>query len=448
MAKATARGRPGRRDGGDGSGDEGAAGATPSARRYLVLLRDGAVEEGARLLASLGGGRVARASDFEASAVTGDPLADGASALLFERLGVAAVSLPHEGRRDLARAAEADPAILGVERERAVRAIGAGGPPSADYLRGYRDGVNRLIDGLLDDDGREWAEGGAPAADTERFTWGLIATGVDRSRLSGRGVGVAVLDTGLDLGHPDFAGRTVEARSFVGGEGPEDGQGHGTHCVGTACGPREPAGPPRYGTAFEASVRVGKVLNNQGAGGDVDILSGIEWAINAGCAVISMSLGAPAEPGRGYSAVFERVGRRALGGGCLIVAAAGNESRRPGLVAPVGHPANCPSILAVGALDRRLRVAAFSSAGLEPEGGQVDLAAPGVAVRSSWPRPELYRAIDGTSMATPHVAGLAALHAEADPGARGEALWNLLIRTARRLDLPARDVGAGLARAP
>ena len=166
------------------------------------------------------------------------------------------------------------------------------------------------------------------------------------------------------------------------------------------------------------------------------------------CAVVSMSLGAPTRPDTPPSAVFEQVGQRALRRGTLIVAAAGNDSDRPATIEAVSHPANCPSIMAVAALDQQLQVARFSNAGLNPQGGQIDLAAPGVAVHSAWPRPDLYHRISGTSMATPHVAGIAALLAEANPTARGAALWALLVQTARRLPLPARDVGAGLVQAP
>jgi subtilisin len=84
----------------------------------------------------------------------------------------------------------------------------------------------------------------------------------------------------------------------------------------------------------------------------------------------------------------------------------------------------------------------------QPGGGQVDIAEPGVDVQSSWPRPSLYRRISGTSMATSHVAGIAALYAEAFPEARGRGLWALLIQKARRLTLPSRDVGIGLVEAP
>ena len=163
-----------------------------------------------------------------------------------------------------------------------------------------------------------------------------------------------------------------------------------------------------------------------------------------------MSLGAPTRPGQTFSAVFETAAGRAMKAGTLIIAAAGNDSRRSqGMPpAPVSHPANCPSIMAVAAIDDQLKVASFSNAGVNPSGGQIDIAGPGVRVRSSWPKPTLYNTISGTSMATPHVAGVAALLAEANPKASAAELWALLIRTARRLPLPASDVGAGFVQAP
>jgi subtilisin len=118
-----------------------------------------------------------------------------------------------------------------------------------------------------------------------------------------------------------------------------------------------------------------------------------------------MSLGAPVQPGQTFSRVFENAARRAVAAGTLIIAAAGNESHRPAVIAPVGHPGNCPSIVAVAAIDAQTRIASFSCGGINPQGGQVDIAGPGVQVRSTWPRPALYNTISGTSMATPHVAG-------------------------------------------
>ena len=279
-------------------------------------------------------------------------------------------------------------------------------------------------------------------------TWGLNACRVPPSLRSGTGIKVAVLDTGMDLGHPDFVGRPIVSQTFV-GQPVQDLHSHGTHCIGTACGPKEPYHPPRYGVACGSAILAGKVLDDNGGGADGGILAGINWAVTQGARVVSMSLGAEVTVTDPFSEVFEAVGQRALAAGTLVVAAAGNESDRgDGWFAPVGHPANCPSILAVGALDSRMQLGNFSNRGLNPKGGQVDVAAPGVDVLSAFPMPIRSRRLSGTSMATPHVAGLAALWAEAHPKATATELWTLLTQHARRLPLLSTDVGAGLALAP
>lgn len=286
-------------------------------------------------------------------------------------------------------------------------------------------------------------------SDTTERTWGIAATGAETSPFTGAGIKLAVLDTGLDLGHPEFAGRAIVSQSFVTGETVQDVQGHGTHCCGTSAGQASLPGMPRYGVAPGAELHVGKVLNNQGSGRERDILTGMLWAISQGCQVISMSLGRAVRPGETFTPDYERVGQMALDSGSLIVAAAGNESSRDiGFIAPVGAPANSPSIMAVAALGQSLNVAEFSCGGLNPDGGEVDLAAPGVGVFSAFPRPELHKLLRGTSMACPHVAGLAALWAESDPTLRGRDLWQKLVAAARSLPEPVRDVGAGLAQAP
>jgi subtilisin len=285
--------------------------------------------------------------------------------------------------------------------------------------------------------------------DSGTATWGLQATDALKSPYTGKGIRLCVLDTGIDLQHPDFLTRAITQRSFVSGEGVEDGNGHGTHCAGTAAGSRPKNGTPRYGVAPDAALHVGKVLGNNGSGRERDIIAGMLWAIGAGCEVISMSLGRAVAMGEGPSPDYDRIGQMALQRGALIVAAAGNDSaRRYGNIAPVGAPANSPAIMAVAALDQMLDVAEFSSGGVNPGGGEVNIAAPGVGIFSAAPRPELYRILRGTSMACPHVAGLAALLAESDATLRGQALWDRVMATARALPLDARDVGAGLALAP
>ncbi|HEY0331444.1 MAG TPA: S8 family serine peptidase [Rhodopseudomonas sp.] len=287
----------------------------------------------------------------------------------------------------------------------------------------------------------------APFADTDQYTWGLQAIGADKSTYTGRGIRVAVLDTGLDLEHPDFKGRAIVSRSFVGGDAT-DVHGHGTHTAGTVAGPAKSAIGRRYGVAPDVELYVGKVLSDNGSGREGDILNGMNWAIESKCVAISMSLGRAVQPGEKPDPLYEEVGAAALAEGSLIIAAAGNESARDfGYIAPVGAPANSQTVLSVAAVDPKMGVAPFSCGSINPDGGHVDIAAPGVAVYSAAPRPQLSRILQGTSMACPHVAGLAALFAQSDPSLRGQKLWDALVHTARSLGNES-DLGAGLAQAP
>ena len=423
--------------------------------RYLVLFEEGAVKAGIKAVNNATGVKAASSADTDTGVFSAEELEqDG---VLFDDLGVAVVSAEPDQLHALAGSEAEQAAILAVEEERIVHAlmVNESAAPaqatalSGDYLRGYRDAVLSLTSTM--ETGSAVIAPAAPMTwDETQATWGLQATKVTNSSRRGKGVAVAVLDTGMDLKHPDFARRSIKTASFIAGQEVQDGHGHGTHCIGTALGPLQPGTLPRYGVASGARIFAGKVLSNQGSGADAGILNGIQWAVKNKCRIVSMSLGAPTRPGQSFSTVFETAAARAMSAGTLIIAAAGNSSRRDlgQPPAPVGHPANCPSIMAVAAIDDQFKIAYFSCAGVNPGGGQIDIAGPGVRVRSSWPRPTLYKTINGTSMATPHVAGIAALMAEANPRATAAELWALLTRTAQRLPLPGTDVGAGLVQAP
>lgn len=407
--------------------------------RYLLVLGDallGDDDSAARTAVQelTGLGEVTSTRDGATSLAGG-----GVRPTLFSRLGVAVADLTSEQLRT----ARADRRLAGVEPERVQYAIG--GPLSEEYLRGFSDAARFLHEQAAGAGAGAGAVGAAQFGDTDKLTWGLQATGVAESPETGAGIKVAVLDTGLDLTHPDFAGRPIESRSFVDGQPVQDVQGHGTHTAGTTAGPLAPGTGRRYGIAHEATLLIGKVLGDDGSGSDAGILEGIEWAITSGARVISMSLGSDVNE---VSAAYENVGRRALEAGSLIVAAAGNNAERStGNAGFVGIPANSPSVMAVAAVDSALGIADFSAASSAVEGGQIDIAGPGVDVYSSWPAPQNTNTISGTSMATPHVAGIAALWSQRT-GATGQQLWAQLVQAAQRLPLPSGDVGSGLVRAP
>ncbi|RAS59191.1 subtilase family protein [Lentzea atacamensis] len=374
--------------------------------RYLVLLQEDAIEEGVAELGAIAG--------FDPN--TGELGSDTLE--VFPELGVAVVSGDPNLLAELNGAADRPGPVQIVEPERVVHVFDAAPAEEPE----------------------------AVAVDESVLTWGLQAVGADVSTATGRGIKLAVLDTGWEKNHPDFVGRAITTKSFITGEDVQDGHGHGTHCIGTSAGPRKPSTLPGYGVAHEAEIFAGKVLSNAGSGSDGGILAGIDWAVSNGCAIISMSLGADVPAGTPYSQIYETVAQRAMAKGTLIIAAAGNASMRPARIAPVGHPARCPSIIAVAAIDVNRAIASFSS-GSADRIGQIDVCAPGVDVYSSFKLPEKYRRLRGTSMATPHVSGIAALIAE-KTGARGFELWARLAGTALRLPLPSTDIGSGLVQAP
>lgn len=393
--------------------------------RHLVTFKQDAVEEGIQALKGQKL-RTADARDFENQAMALEDVGD-AEAVVFPELGVALVGGDAFAARGMSAQAEipSDSAIEAIEPEYFVFADDL----TQQYLRGFMRAAEAIAKDLAGMSSQESEE-----VDVQSLgaTWGLVQCKVPPSARSGVGIRVAVLDTGFDLGHPDFAGRIIVSHSFV-GQPVQDLHGHGTHTIGTACGPKSPPGTtPRYGIGFKAQIYVGKVLSNSGIGATAGILAGMNWAVANQCAVISMSLGAQTPVQAAYTAA----GQAALNKGCLIVAAAGNAS------GSTGAPANSPTIMSVAALDPNLSPSAFSNF------GKIELAGPGRDVFSSAPMPTRYRILSGTSMATPHVAGCAALWAETSAHLRGQALWNKLLASARPLPFPPTRVGKGLVQAP
>jgi subtilisin family serine protease len=417
-------------------------GDTLQTGRYLVTLKEGASQEGIQQLSGMGM-RIADARDFSDQALTLENVGDADSVHLPE-IGVVLVSgqVAQERSLDVQTELATDSPIESIDPEYFVFANTANPfvtntgqqteeVPADEYMRGFLRAAEIIAKDLRGGTGQSLF-GIQEEVEVLGATWGLNACKVPPSMRSGNGIKVCVLDTGFDLGHPDFVGRPIVSHTFV-GQPIQDLNGHGTHTAGTACGPKAPAGNiPRYGIGYRSSMFIGKVLSNAGSGTQAGVLAGMNWAIANRCAVISMSLGAQI----GVQPSYTAAGQAALNNGCLIIAAAGNAS------SSTGAPANSPTIMSVAALDSNLKPSSFSNF------GKIDIAGPGRDVFSSWPRPQKYNTISGTSMATPHVSGCAALWAETSPNLRGLLLWRKLLATAKRLPFPASRVGAGLVQAP
>jgi subtilisin family serine protease len=307
--------------------------------------------------------------------------------------------------------------------------------------------------------------------------WGIQAVGADTSSFTGNGIVVAVLDTGIDATHPAFTGVNLIQQDFT-GEGNGDQHGHGTHCAGTIFG--RDVNNTRIGVARGVQkALIGKVLGNQG-GSSASIVNAIQWATQNGANVISMSLGidfpglvkqlegsgmptelATSRALEGYRAniqLFEKMAQLIRVGSSffqttILVAAAGNESRRnqnPNFEIAVSPPAVSDGFVSVAALGQsgvNFAIAPFSNTGALVSG-------PGVDIQSAKRGGGLV-SMSGTSMATPHVAGVAALWAQQ---LRGVGMLTPAALTARLIasgvtskmiaGFDPFDVGTGMVRAP
>ncbi|MEU4402847.1 S8 family peptidase [Micromonospora orduensis] len=288
---------------------------------------------------------------------------------------------------------------------------------------------------------------GGQRDDLDRNLGQIAAPQAWKAGYTGRGARVAVLDTGADFTHPDLAGRVVDRADFTAEGGDAvDHNGHGTHVASTIAGTGTAAHGQRRGVAPDAQLVIGKVLDDNGYGDDSGIIAAMEWA-STRADVINMSLGG-SDPDDGSDPLSLAVDGLSRQTGVLFVIAAGNSG------GAISSPGSAASALTVGAVDRDDQLADFSSRGplVTSHAAKPELVAPGVdivAARAAGtnlqdPIDRYYEGISGTSMASPHVAGAAALLVQRHPDWTGDKIKAALVGAADPLTgVDAYAVGAG-----
>ncbi|WP_433010695.1 S8 family serine peptidase [Kribbella sp. CA-294648] len=289
-------------------------------------------------------------------------------------------------------------------------------------LRGGSGGVGKI-----------WLDGRTRAT-LDRSTKQIGTPTAWQSGYDGKGVKVAVLDTGYDAQHPDLRKQVIGSQSFIPDQPVHDRHGHGTHTASVVAGLGTASAGKRKGVAPGAQLLIGKVLDDNGTGLDSEAIAGMEWAVQQGAKVINLSLGGL--PSDGTDPMSEAVDRLSASSDALFVIAAGNA----GAEETVGSPGAAAAALTVGAVDRDDKLASFSSRGPRLGDGAMkpEVTAPGVEIAAARAAgsdgghhlDQYYTAMSGTSMATPHVAGAAAILAQRHPEWTGEQLKAALATTA------------------
>lgn len=316
--------------------------------------------------------------------------------------------------------------VTGVEEDKYIKWIEEA--PAAMPLSAVESALQRIKTG--EDAPAIMPDGVEPAAEDKEIPWGVKRVNASGAwaNATGAGVKVAIIDTGMDYTHPDLAAHYAGGYNAVDTSAqPMDDHGHGTHVSGTIGAIKDGKGVA--GVAPDAKLYAVKVLDANGSGSYSNVVDGIQWAVDNKISVINMSLGG-GEGTPALAAVMEAADKA----GVTIICAAGNDS------GPVNFPAKYPQAVAISASDSSDKIAYFSSRGEE-----IAFIAPGVSVYSTY-KGGGYKSMSGTSMACPHMAGLAVLAVSlgADTPAKVKAA---LKGAASSIGLKPTEEGAGLVNA-
>ncbi len=258
------------------------------------------------------------------------------------------------------------------------------------------------------------------------YQWNLPLIGMEQSWEVSRGrsdVIVAVIDTGIDLSHPEFQGKLVKGYNVIAdNNNPNDDNGHGTHVAGVIAA-KTNNGVGIAGMSWNSKLMPIKAIGADGSGSAFDIAQGIYWATDNGADVINLSVGNYTS-----SAALQEACRYAFARNVVLVAASGNDATNQ-----PSYPAAYKEVMSVAAVDHNRRRADFSNFG-----EYVDVAAPGVDIPSTYIYSD-YAALSGTSMACPHVAALASLIRSVQPNMKNTEVMQLIRRSAIDLGAPGRD---------
>jgi len=262
----------------------------------------------------------------------------------------------------------------------------------------------------------------------QEIPWGIERVGAPEvwNQVKGEGIKVGIIDTGVDVNHPDLKDNIKETASTFRDRKPYDDNGHGTHVAGTIAALDNDIGV--VGLAPQAQIYSVKAFDAKGRGQVSNIIDGLSWCVRQKVHIINMSFGIDLR-----SRALQRAIRRVREHNIVMVAAAGNAGGDD----TVSYPAKYPEVIAVAAADYKNQAAEFSSGGSE-----VDIMAPGVDITSTFPD-QTYRKLSGTSMVCPHVTGAIALLASYR-GIKADNIISMILGSAKDLGLPKEKQGAGL----